>query len=120
VTSAAEILDPQSNAAMYVTTVLNFYVELPDTPERTNARDQRQARDWFDRSVPLAVVEAALMLGSLRRRLRPADAPRLSGVRSLAYFQPIVEELIENPPPSSYFPYLRAKFRTVAAPTGSA
>ena len=50
---------------MYVTAVLTLYVDLPDTPLRTNTQDQRQARSWFDRGVPLSVIETALLLASL-------------------------------------------------------
>jgi hypothetical protein len=110
--SAASLLDPASNSATYVIAVLNLFGELPDTPPRTNPQDQRQARGWFDRGVPLTVVEAALLLASLRR-IRPAGAPPLPRIRSLAYFQPVIEELLENPVPEGYVQYLRVKLRHV-------
>lgn len=112
-TSSASILDPASNPAMYVSAVLTLYVDLPDTPLRANTQDQRQARSWFNRSVPLSVVETALLLASLRRLVRPIELPRLPRIRSLAYFQPVVEELLENPAPESYLHYLRLKLRSV-------
>jgi hypothetical protein len=111
--SAAEILQPDSNPALYVSSVLTLYVDLPDTPLRTNTQDQRQARSWFDRSVPLSVVETALLLASLRRMIRPLGVPPLSRIRSLAYFQPVIEELLESPVPDGYLQYLRFKLRTI-------
>lgn len=110
--SAASLLDPASNSAVYVIAVLNLYGELPDTPPRTNPQDQRQARTWFDRGVPLTVIEAALLLASLRR-IRPPGASPLPRIRSLAYFQPVIEELLENPVPEGYVQYLRVKLRHV-------
>jgi len=118
-TPASAILDPASNPALYVTAVLTLYVDLPDTPLRSSAQDQRQARSWFDRSVPLAVVETALLLASLRRMVRPPEVPRLPRIRSLAYFQPVIDELLENPAPDSYLPYLRLKLRSVTDNPGS-
>src|SRR5207248_7033222 len=50
---------------------------LPDTPSRASVPDQRQARIWFDRGVPLEVVETALLLACLRRMVRPTDVPPL-------------------------------------------
>ena len=94
-TSAASLLQPDSNPALYVAAVLTLYVDLPDTPLRASPPDQRQARIWFDRGVPLAVVETALLLASLRRMVRPPDVPPLPRIRSLAYFQPVIEELLE-------------------------
>jgi hypothetical protein len=72
-TPAALILEPNSNPALYVAAVLTLYVDLPDTPLRASVPDQRQARIWFDRGVPLEVVETALLLASLRRMVRPVD-----------------------------------------------
>ena len=56
-TPASSILDPNSDPALYVAAVLTLYVDLPDTPLRASVPDQRQARLWFDRGVPLEVVE---------------------------------------------------------------
>jgi hypothetical protein len=113
-TPASSILDPNSDPALYVAAVLTLYVDLPDTPLRASVPDQRQARFWFDRGVPLEVVETALLLACLRRTLPPADVPPLPRVRSLAYFQPVVEELREHPAPAGYLQYLRLKLRRIA------
>ena len=110
-TSAAELLQPDSNPALYVSAVLTLYVDLPDTPLRASASDQWLARRLPDDAVPLRVVETALLLGSLRRLIRPADAPRLSRIRSLAYFRPVIEELRTQPTPETYVDYLRLKLR---------
>ena len=105
---------PDSDPALYVAAVLTLYVDLPDTPLRASVPDQRQARLWFDRGVPLEVVETALLLACLRRTVRPADMPPLPRVRSLAYFQPVIEELREHPAPAGYLQYLRLKLHRIA------
>jgi hypothetical protein len=110
---ASSILDPNSDPALYLAAVLTLYVDLPDTPLRASVPDQRQARLWFDRGVPLEVVETALLLACLRRSVRPADAPPLPRIRSLAYFQPVLEELREHPAPGGYLQYLRLKLRSI-------
>jgi hypothetical protein len=112
-TPPAWILEPNSNPALYVAAVLTLYVDLPDTPLRASVPDQRQARIWFDRGVPLEVVETALLLACLRRKGRPTDVPPLPRIRSLAYFQPVIEELREHPAPDGYLQYLRLKLRGV-------
>ena len=112
-TPGSSILDPNSNPAVYVPAVLTLYVDLPDTPLRASVPDQRQARIWFDHGVPLETVETALLLACLRRKARPIDVPLLPRIRSLAYFQPIVEELREQPAPSGYLQYLRLKLRYI-------
>ena len=66
-------------------------MDMPDTPMRVSASDQWLARHLYQNGVPLETVETALLLGSLRRLIRPADSPRLTPIRSLAYFRPVIE-----------------------------
>jgi hypothetical protein len=105
----------ESDMATYVAAVLILYVELPETPLRASVQDQWQARCLHDRGVPLPLVESALLLASLRRLVRPADGPPLSPIRSLAYFQPVIDELLSHPPPDNYLEYLGLKLRLMAA-----
>jgi len=95
----------------YVTAVVTLYMDMPDTPMRISASDQWLARHFYQDGVPMETVETALLLGSLRRLIRPADSPRLAPIRSLAYFRPVIEELKENPSPENYRDYLRLKLR---------
>jgi hypothetical protein len=104
----------ESDPASYVATVLILYVDLPDTPLRASVQDQWQARRLHDHGVPLRVVESALLLTSLRRLVRPVDVPPLPPIRSLAYFQPVIDELLEHPAPPTYLEYLRFKMHRVA------
>lgn len=103
-----------SDPASYAAAVLILYVDLPETPLRASVQDQWQARCLHDRGIPLRLVESALLLGSLRRLMRPADAPPLTPIRSLAYFQPVVDELLAHPPPDNYLAYLRLKMSRIA------
>jgi hypothetical protein len=103
----------ESDPASYVAAVLIVYVDLPDTPLRASVQDQWQARRLYDRGVSLRLVESALLLGSLRRLMRPAGVPPLPPIRSLAYFQPVIDELLDHPAPDNYLDYLRLKLRRV-------
>jgi hypothetical protein len=106
---------PESDATNYVSAVLTLYLGLPETPLRTSAQDQKYARQLHDRAVPLRVVESAFLLASLRRLLRPADVPLLSPIRSLAYFQPVIAELLSNLAQENYLEYLRLKLQHLAS-----
>ena len=75
-TPAASILEPNSNPALYVSAVLTLYADLPDTPLRASVPDQRQARSWFDRGVPLEVVETAKQRSN-RAFERARNGPRI-------------------------------------------
>lgn len=98
----------------YVATIVACYLELPETPISASLQDHRLARRWHDHGVPLELAESALLLASLRRLIRPADLPPLSPIRSLAYFQPVVDELQVHPMPTNYLDYLRLKLNRIA------
>lgn len=104
----------------YVSAVLALYLDLPDTPRRASAHDQAVARMLFEQGVPPAVAESGLLLGSLRRRIRPEGALPLAPVRSLAYFQAVIAEVQLQPLAAGYLDYLRSKLRDLGAapPTG--
>lgn len=107
-------MTPIADAA-FVAAVLNLYLDLPDTPLRYNSSDQQLAQLLHQQKVPLPLIEAAFLLASLRRLSRPSGLPPLPRIRSLAYFQPVIDELLQEPFSESYLHYLRLKLRSVAA-----
>jgi hypothetical protein len=97
-----------SDSKAYVRAVLEMYARTPNTiMPRTS--DRRLAADLYDQSVPLATIEAALLLATARRLSRSPDLPALPTIRSLAYFSPVIEEIRRQPLPSHYVDYLRHK-----------
>lgn len=111
---------PDSDPAAYVAAIIACYLELPETPMSATLQDHRQARRWHEHGVPLELAESALLLASLRRLIRPADLPPLSPIRSLAYFQAIVDELRVHPIPANYLDYLRLKLNRIATRAAAA
>ncbi|MBV6434746.1 MAG: hypothetical protein IANPNBLG_05030 [Bryobacteraceae bacterium] len=103
-------------APAFVIAVLKLYLDLPDTPHRASSYDQAVARLLFERGVPLDVVESALLLGSLRRLRRPAGALLLSPVRSLAYYSPVIDEILQLPLPPAFHAHLRHQANEILRP----
>lgn len=101
-----------NDARLYVKTVLDLYLYLPQTPARFSRSDYALALKLFENSLPLSTVESALLLASARRLYRPADASPLGSIRSLHYFLPVIEEITQQPLPSGYLDYLRHKLET--------
>ena len=102
------------DAEQYVRTVLNLYQQLPETPALPSSRDRFHAHQLQQRGLSLSLIETAFLLGSLRRLLRPPEASVLSPIHSLAYFGPVIEELLHNPVPDTYIEYLRHKMQPFA------
>jgi len=86
----------------YVRRLLDAYRTAPGTAGFLAAQ-------LYERGVPLDAVENALTLAVARRVARPADAPPLGMIRSLAYFSPIIEEVLETQPSLEYFQHLRSR-----------
>ena len=86
----------------YVNQLLIWYEQLPDTPAQARAADRAQAQRLFARGVPAETVETALLLASLRRLPRDQTRGAPPRIRSLAYFLPVVEELLAEPVKPGY------------------
>lgn len=93
----------------YLSTVLKLYLELPETPSKASTNDKKTATELYIRGIKLATIESAFLLASLRRLNRPSNMPPLSPIRSLAYFFPVIQEILDNPIPNAYLEYLRKK-----------
>lgn len=104
---------------LYVRRLIAAYRRLPDTLGRPRPADRRLAADLHRKAVPLKTVEAALLLASARRQARPKDATPLQPIRSLHYFLPVIDELLQHPPPDAYLETLRRRLTTTDAPPGA-
>ena len=93
----------------YVRRVLDAYRATPGTCGTIRKPDRAFALQLHARGVPLAVVENALVLACARRLIRPADAPPLGVIRSLAYFSPVIDEVLGLRVDDAYFRHLRQR-----------
>jgi hypothetical protein len=98
-----------ANQDEYVRQVLDAYRRTPGTTGTVRRPDRLLAAQLHQRGVPLAVVEIALVLAAARRLIRSADSTPLGTVRSLAYFLPVIDEVLHLPVNPDYFRYLRQK-----------
>jgi hypothetical protein len=99
------------NEEEYICQVLDAYRKTPGTTGTIRRPDRLLAAQLYARGVPLRAVENALILAASRRLLRPTDAPPLAIIRSLAYFSPVIEEVLQLRLSPDYFQYLRHKIQ---------
>jgi hypothetical protein len=98
-----------ANPDEYVRQVLDAYRKTPGTTGTVRRPDRLLAAQLHQRGVPLAAIENALVLAAARRLIRPADSAPLGTIRSLAYFLPVIDEVLHLPVSPDYFRYLRQK-----------
>jgi hypothetical protein len=98
----------------YIRRVLEAYRKTPGTMGTVRRLDRVVAGQLYHRGVSVSVIENAFVLAATRRLMRPADAPPLGTIRSLAYFLPVIEEVLGLRVSPDYFQYLRHKLERVA------
>ena len=97
------------DASEYVRRVLEAYRAAPGTCGAIRQPDRAFAKRLYERGVALQVVENALVLACARRLARPADAVPLGVIRSLAYFSPVIDEVLGLCVDDAYFQHLRTR-----------
>lgn len=99
----------------YVRQVLEAYRKTPGTIGTARRADRTLAAQLHQRGLSVEVIENALVLAATRRMIRATDAPPLGTIRSLAYFLPVIEEVLELRVSPDYFQYLRHKLERVGS-----
>ncbi len=93
----------------YIEKVLSAYRRTPGTTGTIRRPDRLLAAQLHERGVPLMAVQNALVLATARRMIRPAGSPPLGTIRSLAYFLPVIKEVLSLNVSPGYFQHLRHK-----------
>jgi hypothetical protein len=91
----------------YVRRLLEAYLATPGTCGVVRRPDRLLAFQLYERGVTIEDVENALVLAVARRLVRRASAPPLAPIRSLAYFSPVIEEVLHLQLGPEYFQHLR-------------
>ena len=98
----------------YVRQVLEAYRKTPGTMGTVRRADHMLAMQLYKRGVSASVIENAFVLAAMRRLMRPTDAPPLGTIRSLAYFLPVIEEVLGLRISPEYFQHVRRKLERIA------
>ena len=107
-------MDDGRSQEEYIRQVLEAYRKTPGTMGTVRRADRMLAAQLYQRGLSVRVIENALVLAAARRLIRPDDAPSLGTIRSLAYFLPVIEEVLELRVSPDYFQYLRQKLEHFA------
>jgi len=98
----------------YIRQVLEAYRKTPGTMGTVRRADRMLAAQLHQRGVAVSAIENAFVLAAARRLMRPPDALPLSTIRSLAYFLPVIEEVLGMRVSPGYFQYIRRKLERIA------
>jgi hypothetical protein len=107
-------MDDSCGQEEYIRQVLEAYRKTPGTMGTVRRPDRMLAAQLYQRGVAVSVIENAFVLAAARRLIRPADALPLGTIRSLAYFLPVIEEVLATRVSPDYFQYVRRKLEQIA------
>jgi len=95
----------------YVQAILRTYLELREIPAQARPNDRMLALDLHQQQVSIEQIRAAILLAAGRRIHRSPEAPKLTKIRSLAYFVPVIRELDGLEDIEGYLKYLQSTAR---------
>jgi hypothetical protein len=99
----------------YVESVRACFLSLGCGSGKFGAADAADARDLQRRGIPMAVTEAAMLMGACRKYSSWFEGNALEPIQSLRYFDQLIAEIQKEPLPSGYPAYLREKIKKLAA-----
>jgi hypothetical protein len=97
----------------YTHQILEAYRKTPGTAGTIRRPDRVLAAQLYQSGVSVSVIENAFVLAAARRLMRSTDAQPLGTIRSLAYFLPVIEEVLGMRVSPDYFQYLREKLQRI-------
>jgi hypothetical protein len=102
-----------SDRALAIQSVINAYIDLPDTPPQASARDYCIATKLIDDGFDLDIILRAIKIGFVRRWARDHSAGPLPPIRSLAYFKAVLTNLSHDALDDDYALFIDYKFAQI-------
>lgn len=106
----SELTPAAGPAAGYVASVRQAFLQPSCVQGRFDSTDECLARHWQSSGVPLETARNAILLGCTRKSIALLEQPAGLPIRSLHYFQPLLEEVLAATPqtyPPEYWQHLR-------------
>jgi hypothetical protein len=98
---------PRQNA--YLDAIKSSFVSLGCTTGKFNVRDEQIVDQFRKRSIPLELIQDALLMGACRKLISLLNGNSTESIASLAYFEGLIAEIRERPLPADYREYLQKK-----------
>jgi len=106
--------EPQQKEEMaYIAAVKALLLARACVHTPFSAADERLAREWFDRSVPLDQVEQAILLACSRKYISWRNGQAKALINSLRYFEATLEEVQNQKVDANYWEFIRFRMQRV-------
>jgi hypothetical protein len=102
---------PDEPADHFVAALKKLLQARPCIQSVFSTSDEILARNWFQGGLSLERIEQAILLGCVRKYVSWRNNSRHSPIRSLHYFESVLEELHQQNSQPDYWNYLRARLQ---------
>ena len=106
--------EPQQKEEMaYIAAVKELLLARACIHTPFSAADERLAREWFDRRVPLDQVEQSILLACSRKYISWRNGQAKTPINSLRYFESTLEEVQNQKVDANYWEFIRFRMQRV-------
>jgi hypothetical protein len=98
----------------YIKSIREVFLSLGCVNRNFGAADEAAARKLYQSSIPLALIEDAILVGACRKYSSWFQGQALEPIQSLSYFSSLIAEIQEKPFPQCYSEYLHKKVEQLA------
>jgi hypothetical protein len=95
----------------YIKSIRENFLSFGCTNGHFGAADMASAREMYQRSIPLAVIEDAMIMGACRKYSSWLEGQALEPIQSFSYFSSLIDEIHEKPLPPGYSGHLLRKLK---------
>jgi hypothetical protein len=103
----------QKEETTYIAAVKELLLARACVRTPFSAADERLAREWFDRRIPLDQVEQAILLACSRKYISWRNGQAKTPINSLRYFESTLEEVQNQKVDSNYWGFIRFRMQRV-------
>ena len=106
--------EPEAAQSQYVDQIARLLLDAPGVQCSFSPADRQLAARFYRQGLSLPQIEQALLLGCARKHVAWLNGHTGGAITSLSYFEPLIQEVGQQPVSDPYWDYLRSRLRTLS------
>ncbi len=107
------VQEPEAAESQYLDQVARLLLEAPGVQCSFSPADRQRAARLYRQGLSLRQIEQALLLGCARKHVAWLNGHTGGPITSLSYFEPLIQEVRQQPVSDQYWDYLKSRLRTL-------
>ena len=106
------VQEPEAAESQYLDQVACLLLDAPGVQCSFSPADRQLAARLYRQGLSLRQIEQALLLGCARKHVAWLNGHTGGPITSLSYFEPLIQEVRQQPVSDQYWDYLRSRLKT--------